>query len=104
MCMLLQLSGYEALACYYGEAVLWELQLEEHVRFLLVGAYAVAVYGYPRATKDIDIFVRAAPGNAASLMKALARFALPFRMCLRPTSQRKESCFKSATVRGESIY
>jgi len=33
--------------------------LEEKVRFLLVGAYAVAVYGYPRATKDIDIFVRA---------------------------------------------
>ncbi len=51
--------------------------LEEDVRFLLVGAYAVAVYGYPRATKGIDIFVRAAPGNAASLMKALARFGAP---------------------------
>jgi predicted nucleotidyltransferase len=51
--------------------------LEEHVRFLLVGAYAVAVYGYPRATKDIDIFVRAAPENASSLMKALARFGAP---------------------------
>jgi predicted nucleotidyltransferase len=51
--------------------------LEENVRFLLVGAYAVAVYGYPRATKDIDIFVRAAPENASSLMKALARFGAP---------------------------
>jgi len=51
--------------------------LEEHVRFLLVGAYAVAVYGYPRATKDIDIFVRAAPENASSLIKALARFGAP---------------------------
>lgn len=29
--------------------------LEEDVKFLLVGAYAVAVYGYPRATKDIDL-------------------------------------------------
>jgi hypothetical protein len=28
--------------------------LEEKVRFLLVGAYAVAVHGFPRATKDID--------------------------------------------------
>ncbi len=28
---------------------------EANVRFLLVGAYAVAAYGYPRATKDIDI-------------------------------------------------
>jgi predicted nucleotidyltransferase len=35
------------------------------------------VYGYPRATKDIDIFVRAAPENASSLMKALAHFGAP---------------------------
>jgi hypothetical protein len=27
--------------------------LEEKVRFLLVGAYALAVHGFPRATKDI---------------------------------------------------
>jgi predicted nucleotidyltransferase len=51
--------------------------LEEKVRFLLVGAYAVAVYGYPRATKDIDIFVRAASENASSLMRALSRFGAP---------------------------
>jgi hypothetical protein len=31
--------------------------LEEKVKFLLVGAYAVAVHGYPRTTKDIDFFV-----------------------------------------------
>ena len=51
--------------------------LEEKVRFLLVGAYAVAVYGYPRATKDIDVFVRAAPDNASNLMRALRRFGAP---------------------------
>ncbi len=50
---------------------------EEKVRFLLVGAYAVAVYGYPRATKDIDILVRAAPDNASRIMRALARFGAP---------------------------
>ena len=50
---------------------------EENVRFLLVGAYAVAAYGYPRATKDIDIFVRAAPDNASNFMRALARFGAP---------------------------
>jgi predicted nucleotidyltransferase len=48
--------------------------LEEIVRFLLVGAYAVAAHGHPRATKDIDFFVRAAPDNAPNLMKALRRF------------------------------
>jgi hypothetical protein len=50
---------------------------EERVRFLLVGAYALAVYGYPRATKDIDLFVRATPENASSLMRALKRFGAP---------------------------
>jgi len=50
---------------------------EENVKFLLVGAYAVAAYGYPRATKDIDIFVQPAPENASRLMRALARFGAP---------------------------
>jgi predicted nucleotidyltransferase len=54
-----------------------ECLLGEKVKFLLVGAYAVAVYGYPRATKDIDIYVHAAPGNAANIIKALARFGAP---------------------------
>jgi predicted nucleotidyltransferase len=51
--------------------------LEENVKFLLVGAYAVAVHGYPRATKDIDFFVWATPANAANLMKALIKFGAP---------------------------
>jgi hypothetical protein len=51
--------------------------LEEKVRFLLVGAYAVAVHGNPRATKDMDVFVRAAPDNASNLIRALRRFGTP---------------------------
>ena len=51
--------------------------LEENVRFLLVGAYAVAVHGFPRATKDIDFFVWATPENAANLMRALTKFGAP---------------------------
>lgn len=31
---------------------------DERVEFLLVGAYALAAYGYPRSTMDIDIWVR----------------------------------------------
>jgi predicted nucleotidyltransferase len=50
---------------------------EEKVSFLLVGAYALAVYGYPRATKDIDLLVGASADNASRLMKALARFGAP---------------------------
>ena len=49
----------------------------ENVKFLLVGAYALAVHGFPRATKDIDFFVWATPENAANLMRALAKFGAP---------------------------
>jgi predicted nucleotidyltransferase len=51
--------------------------LEENVRFLLVGAYALAAHGFPRATKDIDFFVWATPENAPRLMRALTRFGAP---------------------------
>jgi predicted nucleotidyltransferase len=51
--------------------------LEENVRFLLVGAYALAAHGFPRATKDIDFFVWATPENAANLLQALTRFGAP---------------------------
>lgn len=50
---------------------------EEDVKFLLVGAYALAVHGFPRATKDIDFFVWATPENAGKLMRALAKFGAP---------------------------
>ncbi|HTC37876.1 MAG TPA: nucleotidyl transferase AbiEii/AbiGii toxin family protein, partial [Steroidobacteraceae bacterium] len=53
--------------------------LEENVRFLLVGAYALAVHGFPRATKDIDFFVWATPENANKLVRALARFGAPLQ-------------------------
>ena len=33
------------------------LSSEKKVKFLLVGAYALAVHGYPRSTMDIDLFV-----------------------------------------------
>jgi hypothetical protein len=49
----------------------------EKVEFLLVGAYALAAHGYPRATMDIDIWVVPAPGNAAAVVRALHRFGAP---------------------------
>lgn len=35
-----------------------EILLNQKVKFILVGAYAMGVYGYPRATGDIDIWVK----------------------------------------------
>lgn len=44
------------------------------VRFLIVGAHALAVHGRPRATGDLDILVDPTPGNAAKLASALRAF------------------------------
>jgi len=49
----------------------------EKARFMIVGAYAVAVHGRPRTTKDIDIWVEASPENAARVMRALRAFGSP---------------------------
>ena len=50
---------------------------DEGVEFLLVGAFAVAFHGVPRATGDMDVFVRASPENAERVHIALARFGAP---------------------------
>jgi hypothetical protein len=47
------------------------------VRFLIVGAYALALHGRPRATGDLDVWVDAAPDNAPRVMAALAAFGAP---------------------------
>jgi hypothetical protein len=49
------------------------------VRFLVVGAYALALHGRPRATGDLDIWVEASPDNAPRIMRALAAFGAPLR-------------------------
>jgi hypothetical protein len=43
---------------------------DEKTRFLLVGAYALAAYGYPRTTMDIDIWVMPSPRNAYAVLRA----------------------------------
>jgi len=44
----------------------------ERVDYLLIGAYAMAVHGFPRATMDIDIWVKPSTANASAFWKALA--------------------------------
>jgi hypothetical protein len=52
---------------------------EEGAEYLLVGAYAMAVHGVPRATGDIDLWVRPTADNAGRVVRALARFGAPLR-------------------------
>ena len=54
-----------------------QLLLENGVRFLLVGAYAMGAHGYPRATGDIDIWVESGEDNSSRVYRALAEFGAP---------------------------
>ena len=47
------------------------------VRFMIVGAYALAVHGRPRATGDLAVWIDATPQSAARVMQALAAFGAP---------------------------
>ena len=65
--------------------------IDADVRFLVVGAYALAIHGRPRATGDLDIWVEPSPPNAARVMRALAVFGAPL-------NQISESDFTSPGV------
>ena len=46
----------------------------EGVEYLLIGGYAVAYHGYPRATEDIDIWIASSSQNAQRIIRALKQF------------------------------
>ncbi len=60
---------------------------DEKVKFLLVGAYALAAHGYPRATVDIDVWVMPSPENADAVLRALQRFGSPLQNLTREDLQ-----------------
>ncbi|HXG68783.1 MAG TPA: hypothetical protein VNO70_27040 [Blastocatellia bacterium] len=49
----------------------------ESVEFMLVGAYAMAFHGFPRATGDMDLWIRCSDENAQRVWRALERFGAP---------------------------
>ncbi len=53
---------------------LLELFNAHHVKYLVVGGYALAFHGVPRFTGDLDIFVKPDPDNAPRILIALAAF------------------------------
>ena len=50
---------------------------EYKVRYLLVGGWAVGIYGNPRATKDIDFLIATDDENIQNLLKVLKKFGTP---------------------------
>ena len=51
-----------------------ELLVARDVRFLVVGGYALAAHGYPRATDDFDAWVWADEANAERILECLTDF------------------------------
>lgn len=47
------------------------------VEYLVVGGYAVGVHAEPRATKDLDLFIRSDAANSEAMYRALADFGAP---------------------------
>ena len=52
--------------------------LQRHdAKFVIVGAYAMAVHGRPRATQDIDVFIEPSEQNAGRVARAIRDFGYP---------------------------
>jgi len=73
--------------------MLQELSAEK-VKFLLVGAYALAVHGYPRATVVLDIWVMPSPENAGAVLWALRRFGAPLSGLTKQDLEKEGTIFQ----------
>ena len=68
--------------------------IDENVKFILVGAYALAAHGYPRATMDIDIWVMPSTDNADAVLRALNRFGAPLHGLTSGDLQKPDTIFQ----------
>jgi hypothetical protein len=49
---------------------------KQKIKYMIVGAYALALYAKPRNTGDLDIFVERSENNAKSMLQVLREFGL----------------------------
>jgi hypothetical protein len=64
------------------------------VKFLLVGAYAMAAHGFPRSTMDIDLWVMPSPENTPLILQALEDFGAPSGDLSSEDFQREDMIFQ----------
>ena len=62
-----------------------QILLDHEVRFLVVGAYALGAYGYPRATGDLDIWVDTSADNSKKIYTSVAKFNAPLSEIVETT-------------------
>jgi hypothetical protein len=72
----------------------------EGVDYLLVGAYALAAHGLPRATGDMDIWVRPTPENAKRVLRALGAYGAPVRDLTTDDLTRSDTVFQVGVAPG----
>ncbi len=66
----------------------------EGVEYLVVGAYALAAHGLPRATGDLDVWVRPTTDNAERVLRALRSFGAPVLDLTRDDLLRPDTVFQ----------
>lgn len=60
---------------------------QERVEFILIGGFAMAFHGFPRATGDIDLWIKNTEENMLKLRTALIETGFPEAKALRSTTQ-----------------
>jgi hypothetical protein len=50
---------------------------DHSVKYIVVGGYAFGVHAEPRATKDLDVFIRSDKENSEAVFRALAQYGAP---------------------------
>lgn len=75
-----------------------QILLDEGAEFIVVGAYALAVHGYPRATGDIDIWVKPDAKNALKVLRSLQRFGAPLYSLTEKDLTKKGIVFQIGVV------
>src|SRR3989304_2863261 len=75
-----------------------QILLNNEVKFLVVGAYAMGAQGYPRATGDFDIWVEPSPENSKKVYNSLAEFGVPLEQINTETFTEKGIVFQIGVV------
>lgn len=71
-----------------------QLLNSEKTEYLLIGGYAVCLYGHVRATKDMDVWVAADPGNLQRLRGVLIKFGFTAESLPTPLFEGKKSVLR----------
>jgi len=53
--------------------------IQENIKYLIVGGYAVSFHAEPRYTKDLDILIATTHENAQALYHTLGKFGVPLQ-------------------------